>query len=88
MARILSISSQVMRGRVGNSLTKPVLESLGHEVWDLPTVILSTRPGLGTIAAHEFSPRYMRNFAAALETDGMLAGVDGILTGYFYQCAI
>ncbi|ANK81790.1 MAG: pyridoxal kinase [Rhizobiales bacterium NRL2] len=42
---ILSISSQVAKGHVGNSATAFALRRLGHEVWDVPTVVLSHHPG-------------------------------------------
>lgn len=42
---ILSISSQVAKGHVGNSATAFTLRRLGHEVWDVPTVVLSHHPG-------------------------------------------
>ena len=44
---ILSISSQVAKGHVGNSATAFALRRLGHEVWDVPTVVLSHHPGHG-----------------------------------------
>ena len=49
MARILAISSHVVRGHVGLAATVPALQSLGHEVWALPTVLLASRPGLGRL---------------------------------------
>lgn len=44
---ILSISSQVSRGHVGNSATAFALRRMGHVVWDVPTVVLSHHPGHG-----------------------------------------
>ena len=49
MARILAISSHVVRGNVGLAATVPALQSLGHEVWALPTVLLASRPGFGRL---------------------------------------
>ena len=34
---------------VGLAATVPALQSLGHEVWALPTVLLASRPGLGPL---------------------------------------
>ena len=45
MARILAISSQVVRGHVGLSAIVPALQRLGHEVLPIPTIILSNHPG-------------------------------------------
>ncbi len=82
MAKLLTISSQVMRGRVGGSLTASVLEALGHEVWALPTVVLSTRPGFGTLCAHAFPPEDIDGFIDTLSKDGALGQLDGVMTGY------
>ena len=53
MAKVLAISSHVVRGAVGLAATVPALQYLGHEVWALPTVLLSSRPGLGRLAKRE-----------------------------------
>ncbi len=87
MARLLIISSQVMRGRVGGSLAMPALECLGHEVWALPTILLSTRPGYGTVNKESFPPEGMTAFTDALQADGALDNLDGVLTGYFPSAA-
>lgn len=44
---ILVISSHVVRGTVGNRAAVFALESLGHPVWAVPTVILPWHPGHG-----------------------------------------
>ncbi len=44
---ILSLSSQVAMGHVGNSATAFALRRLGHVVWDVPTTVLSFHPGHG-----------------------------------------
>ncbi len=87
MGRILSISSSVSRGRVGNSIAVPVLEALGHEVWAVPTDQLSTRPGLGTVVREDVSPEMIGRFVDALEADGALARINGISTGYLPSAA-
>lgn len=56
---ILVISSHVVRGTVGNRAAVFALESLGHPVWAVPTVILPWHPGHGratrvVIGASEF----------------------------------
>ncbi|MEM8645299.1 MAG: DUF429 domain-containing protein [Pseudomonadota bacterium] len=82
MGRILSISSLVARGRVGNAIAVPVLEALGHEVWSLPTIQLSVRPGLGTLDRQDVPAEMITRFVDALAADGQLARLDGVLTGY------
>ena len=83
MARILAISSQVVRGGVGLSATVPALQAFGHEVWALPTVLLSHRPGLGRIEKLLPPPDALTAMLAALEAEGCFARIDAVLTGYF-----
>ncbi|MDA4845383.1 pyridoxal kinase PdxY [Hoeflea poritis] len=57
---VLVISSHVVRGSVGNRAIVFALETLGHPVWALPTVVLPWHPGHGpatraTLPAGEFS---------------------------------
>lgn len=82
MGRILSISSLVSRGRVGNSIAVPVLEAFGHEVWSVPTIQLSTRPRLGTVVRQDVPAETISRFVDALAHDGALERLDGILVGY------
>ncbi|MDK1387402.1 Pyridoxine/pyridoxal/pyridoxamine kinase [Ensifer psoraleae] len=56
---VIVISSHVVRGTVGNRAAVFALETLGHRVWAVPTVILPWHPGHGpstrvTIADQEF----------------------------------
>ncbi len=44
---VIVISSHVVRGSVGNRAAVFALESLGHPVWALPTVVLPWHPGHG-----------------------------------------
>ncbi|MBD9374604.1 pyridoxal kinase PdxY [Rhizobium sp. ARZ01] len=44
---VLVISSHVVRGTVGNRAVVFALETLGHPVWAVPTVILPWHPGHG-----------------------------------------
>ena len=83
MARVLAISSHVARGCVGLAATVPALQWLGHEVWALPTVLLASRPGLGTLVRYDLPPTDLRAMLAALEADGCWASLDAVLTGYF-----
>ncbi|WEX77384.1 pyridoxal kinase PdxY [Sinorhizobium numidicum] len=46
-AAVIVISSHVVRGAVGNRAAVFALETLGHRVWALPTVILPWHPGHG-----------------------------------------
>jgi len=82
MARILAISSQVARGSVGLSIIVPALQALGHEVIPLPTVLLSSHPGHVHGAGTHVRPEFLGDMLEALEANGWLGTIDGILTGY------
>ncbi|MFY9642976.1 MAG: pyridoxal kinase [Rhodomicrobium sp.] len=82
MAKVLSISSQVVYGHVGNSTAAFVLQRMGHEVLSLPTVLLSNRPGYRAIAGEPIDPGQLDAMLGAVWSNGWLAGVDAILTGY------
>lgn len=83
MARVLAISSQTMFGPVGLSAAVPALQSCGHEVIALPTIVLSHHPGHGTPTVIPMSSHMLREMIASLRRVGALAGIDAILTGYF-----
>jgi pyridoxine kinase len=83
MARVLVISSHVVRGTVGLAATVPALQWLGHEAWALPTVLLASRPGLGRFVRHEVPAPDLSEMLTALEADGCWASLDAVLTGYF-----
>lgn len=82
MATILCISSQTVRGYVGGSATRVALERLGHQVWLLPTVILSNHPGHAVFAGEQVPTGRLRAMLDALEVNGWLEEVDAVLTGY------
>lgn len=81
MARVLAISSHVVRGHVGLAATVPALQWLGHEVWALPTVLLASRPGLGRLARREVPAPDLAAILSALEADG--CWTDAAIAGYF-----
>ena len=87
MARVLAISSHVARGHVGLAVTVPALQTLGHEVWAVPTIILASRPGLGRFAKHDLPPFELEAMLAALEADGCWQTLDAVFTGYFPSAA-
>lgn len=85
--KVLTISSQVVWGPVGNSAAVPALQAAGHEVLALPTIILSNHPGHGPPAGFRTEAADMGRIFAALEALGALAGLDAVLTGYFASAA-
>jgi pyridoxine kinase len=80
MARILAISSQVVFGPVGNTAAVPPMLAMGHEVLQVPTVLLSNHPGHGPPKGQAIDPQLLAGLISrALE----LTAVDAVLTGYF-----
>jgi pyridoxine kinase len=83
MAKVLAISSHVVRGHVGLDATVPALQHLGHEVWALPTVIVASRPGLGRSVKRDMPAADLADMLSALEADGCWPTLDAVFTGYF-----
>jgi pyridoxine kinase len=82
MATVLCISSQVARGHVGASAQRFVLERLGHEVWVLPTIVLSNRPDYARFSGQVTEPKVVEDMAASLDANGWLDQVAVVLSGY------
>lgn len=82
MARILILSSWVATGHVGLSAAAPVLQRLGHEVLQLPTVMLSNHPGWPHVAGQQVPVAQIEAMAGAMTANGWLTGLDAVLTGY------
>jgi pyridoxine kinase len=87
MARIIVLSSQVVRGHVGLSAIVPVLQRAGHEVWAMPTILLSNHPGHARAAGMHVPVNTLLSMIDALDANGWLAGVDAVLTGYLPSVA-
>lgn len=82
MATVLSISSQVVFGHVGNSAGLFVMQRMGHEVLSVPTIVLSNRPGYSAIAGERIAPNKLNAMLEAARTNGWLCGLDAVVTGY------
>jgi len=80
---VLVISSQVMRGAVGNRVNIYVLERLGLSVWAMPTTIMPWQPRQGVshklaVAAGDFAA-----FAADIAASPKALEIDAVISGYF-----
>ena len=84
---VLAISSQVTTGRVGLSAIGPAFEAAGVKGLYLPTILLSSRPGMGPLAKHIVPADYLSAALSCLKDDNRLAGIDGIQTGYFAEAS-
>lgn len=80
---ILAISSQVVVGRVGLSIIEPAFSRMNVNGFALPTLLLSSRPGLGTLVGRATPSDTLEGILAALESDRRFDDLDGVLTGYF-----
>ena len=80
---ILSISSQVAFGPVGNSAAVPAMQAAGFTVLQVPTIILSNHPGLGKPSGVRLPAIEIEAMLGAVDGLGVLANCMGVLTGYF-----
>ena len=74
---ILTISSQVLFGHVGNSVADFALRRLGFEVVAVPTVILSNHKGYPDAVGEATPPALLRDHFEALGRRGVLNGCTG-----------
>lgn len=79
---VLSIQSQVVFGHVGNAAAAPALQRLGHEVWALPTALLSHHPGHGRPAGRVTPAAELAALAGSLAERGLLPACGAMLTGW------
>lgn len=82
MTTILSIQSQVVAARVGNSVAAFAMQRLGARVLALPTTQFGRRPDKGSPGGGPVPAEVMASLLDAVEADGALPGVDVVLTGY------
>ncbi len=87
MARVLAISSQVVWGPVGNTAAVPALQAQGHEVMQVPTILLSNHPGHGKPVAQATSPELFQSLLDRITELGALGSCDAVMTGYFASAA-
>ncbi len=80
---ILTISSNVVRGAVGNRATTAILENLGAIVWALPTLTVAHHFGHGPVTPMVVGEDQIDQAAADLDRTFGLARLAAIVTGYF-----
>lgn len=83
MAKVLCLSSQVVWGPVGNTAAVPVLQAAGHEVLQVPTILLSHHPGHGAPAVQRIEAQAFAGLIESVEAMGGLHGCAAVMTGYF-----
>ena len=87
MSRVLIMSSWTSVGDVGLAAAAPVLQALGHDVTQLPTIILSNHPAWPRFAGQIMAPERLAEMIDALDANGLLDGHDALLTGYLPSAA-
>jgi len=80
---VLSISSHVAYGHVGNSAAVFALQRLGIEAWPVHTVAYSNHPGHGRHRGAAAGGAEITEIVAGLDDIGVLGGCDAVLSGYF-----
>ena len=79
---IVSLSSQVVYGHVGNCAAVPALQALGFEVLALPTVLLAHHPGHRLPRGRMFPVEEVAALLEGIDEVGALATACAVLTGY------
>lgn len=79
---VLSIQSEVVYGHVGQGAARFALQRLGHEVWAVPSVLLSSHAGHAVVAGEPAAADLMGRLIGGLEANGWLANCDAVLSGY------
>jgi pyridoxine kinase len=79
---VIVVSSHVARGSVGNRAAVFALETLGHPVWAVPTVILPWHPGHGRATRIVPDPAVFASMMRDLEGSQWLGEVTAVLSGY------
>jgi pyridoxine kinase len=79
---ILSMQSQVVGARVGNSVAAFAMERLGVRVFSLPTTLLGRRPDHGAPGGGPLPAETLASLLTGLAADGLFAEIDAVLVGY------
>jgi len=82
-AEIVAISSQVVRGSVGNRAIVFSLEAMGHPVWSLPTVIMPWHPGHGKSTRIPLPAEPFGQALKEVAASAWSGRIRAVLTGYF-----
>lgn len=84
---VIVMSSHVVRGSVGNRAAAFALETRGHPVWTVPTIILPYHPGHGVATRIVPDHNQFEDLLGDLAKSKWIGEVGGILTGYMANAA-
>jgi pyridoxine kinase len=79
---ILSLQSEVVYGHVGQGAARFALQRLGHEVWAIPTVLLSNHAAYSRVEGEALAPERMQRLVEGLSGNGWLSQCNAVLSGY------
>jgi pyridoxine kinase len=79
---VLSIQSEVVYGYVGQRAARFALQRLGHDIWAIPTVILSNHAGYRHVEGDTMPADLIFRLTAGLVANGWLPRCDAVLSGY------
>jgi pyridoxine kinase len=79
---ILSMQSQVVGARVGNSVAAFAMERLGVRVFQLPTTLLGRRPDHGPPGGGPIPAETLNSLLEGLADDGVFGEIDAVVSGY------
>ncbi|MER0236565.1 pyridoxal kinase [Fulvimarina sp. MAC8] len=82
-ATMLAISSHVVRGAVGNRGVVFALETLGHRIWSVPTIVLPWHPGHGPATKIIPDDAEFRALCADIAASPFAGEIGAVTTGYF-----
>lgn len=88
MSRILSIQSHVAFGHVGNAAVTLPLQLLGHDVWPVPTAVLSNHAGYSENGGTVLTAETVHDILAGVHRRSTHARADLALTGYLGSRAV
>jgi len=84
---IVSISSRISRGYIGNTASAFAARRLGIDVWEVPTVMWAHHPGHGKPSGMVTPATDMAEMLTAFERPEWRKSIDLVMTGYFRDAA-
>jgi pyridoxine kinase len=84
---VLSFQSEVVYGYVGQRAARFALQRLGHDLWAIPTVILSNHTGYPRVEGQAVDPVLIALLVEGSTANGLLARCDAVLSGYLGSAA-
>lgn len=79
---VISIQSQVVHGKVGNSAAVPALQAHGLTVAAVPTTLLSNHPHYPTMRGRVLPPELLAELLTGVEERGLVEAATILVTGY------